>query len=41
VDLGKEGGRSGGNILFEGSPENLINCAESYTGKYLKEELKG
>jgi excinuclease ABC subunit A len=40
VDLGKEGGRSGGNILFEGSPEKLIECKESYTGKYLKEELQ-
>jgi excinuclease ABC subunit A len=40
VDLGKEGGKAGGNILFEGSPEKLTQCSESYTGKYLKEELK-
>jgi excinuclease ABC subunit A len=40
VDLGKEGGKAGGNILFEGSPEKLAECSESYTGKYLKEELK-
>jgi excinuclease ABC subunit A len=40
IDLGKEGGRSGGNILFSGSPEELISCTESYTGKYLKEELQ-
>lgn len=40
VDLGKEGGRAGGNILFEGPPEELAECSESYTGKYLKEELK-
>ena len=40
VDLGKEGGKEGGNILFEGSPEKLAECSESYTGKYLKEELK-
>ena len=40
VDLGKEGGKAGGNILFEGSPEKLTECSESYTGKYLKEELK-
>jgi len=39
VDLGKEGGKAGGNILFEGSPEKLAECSESYTGKYLKEEL--
>jgi len=40
IDLGKEGGRSGGNILFSGSPEELAECSESYTGKYLKEELQ-
>jgi excinuclease ABC subunit A len=40
VDLGKEGGKAGGNIIFEGSPENLAMCSESYTGKYLKPELK-
>jgi excinuclease ABC subunit A len=40
IDLGMEGGRGGGNILFEGSPEKLAECAQSYTGKYLKEELK-
>lgn len=40
VDLGREGGKAGGNVLFEGSPEKLTECSESYTGKYLKEELK-
>jgi excinuclease ABC subunit A len=40
IDLGKEGGKAGGNILFSGSPEKLIECSESYTGKYLKSELK-
>ena len=40
VDLGKEGGRSGGNILFSGTPEKLIRCKDSYTGKYLKQELE-
>jgi excinuclease ABC subunit A len=40
VDLGKEGGKAGGNVIFEGSPEKLAECSESYTGKYLKEELK-
>jgi excinuclease ABC subunit A len=39
VDLGKEGGRAGGKILFSGTPEMLLKCKESYTGKYLKEEL--
>ena len=40
VDLGKEGGRSGGNIIYSGTPEKLIKVKESYTGKYLREELK-
>ena len=40
VDLGKEGGKAGGNIIFSGSPEELVACKESYTGKYLKTELK-
>jgi excinuclease ABC subunit A len=40
VDLGKEGGKAGGNIIFSGSPEKLAECSESYTGKYLKPELK-
>jgi excinuclease ABC subunit A len=40
IDLGKEGGKQGGNVIFAGSPEKLIECKDSYTGKYLKPELK-
>jgi excinuclease UvrABC ATPase subunit len=40
IDLGPEGGSKGGQILFEGTPENLIKCTRSYTGQYLKEILK-
>jgi excinuclease ABC subunit A len=40
VDLGKEGGKAGGDVVFMGSPEELIECADSYTGKYLRAELK-
>jgi excinuclease ABC subunit A len=40
IDLGKEGGKAGGNILFSGSPEKLTRCKQSYTGKYLEPELK-
>jgi excinuclease ABC subunit A len=40
VDIGKEGGKAGGNIVFSGPPEKLVGCSESYTGKYLKTELK-
>ena len=39
IDLGPEGGNGGGALVFCGTPENLINCKESYTGKYLKEKL--
>lgn len=40
IDLGPEGGDSGGAIVFEGTPEGLAACKTSYTGKYLKEKLK-
>ena len=36
IDLGPEGGKNGGEVLFEGVPENLLNCEKSYTGKCLK-----
>lgn len=35
IDLGPEGGDKGGNIVFEGLPQDIINCEASYTGKYL------
>jgi excinuclease ABC subunit A len=41
IDIGPEGGDGGGMVLFEGTPEGLIQCKESHTGFYLKEELKG
>ena len=39
IDLGKEGGKEGGNLIFSGSPERLAECTESYTGLFLKAEL--
>lgn len=39
IDLGPEGGSQGGNIVFEGTPEELAAYEGSYTGKYLKEKL--
>ncbi|MFA6829397.1 MAG: excinuclease ABC subunit UvrA [Bacilli bacterium] len=39
IDLGPEGGDKGGTLVFEGSPDELINCQSSYTGYYLKREL--
>jgi len=40
IDLGPEGGDGGGRILFEGVPEDLAKNKESFTAKFLKEELK-
>ena len=40
IDLGPEGGDGGGNIVFSGTPEEIINCPQSYTGKYLKSYLQ-
>lgn len=39
IDLGPEGGQRGGRILVEGTPEEIIGNTESYTVKYLKDEL--
>lgn len=39
IDLGPEGGDNGGNIVFEGTPEEIISCNSSYTGKYLSEKI--
>lgn len=39
IDLGLEGGKNGGNLIFEGTPEELIKNKNSYTAKYLKEKL--
>lgn len=40
IDLGPEGGEAGGKILFEGTPEQLIENEESFTAAFLKTELK-
>jgi excinuclease ABC subunit A len=40
IDLGPEGGRGGGKIIFAGTPEELTKCKKSYTGKYLGPELR-
>lgn len=36
IDLGPEGGNGGGQVIFEGTPEEIIKCKESYTGQYLQ-----
>ena len=40
ADLGREGGKGGGDIVFTGTPEEMIKCEQSYTGIFLKEELE-
>jgi excinuclease ABC subunit A len=40
IDLGPDGGDRGGNLIVAGTPEQVANCKESITGKYLKELLK-
>ena len=40
VDLGPEGGHRGGEILAEGTPEQVMKVKGSYTGKYLKEHMQ-
>ena len=39
IDLGPEGGDKGGFIVCEGTPEEVAECKESYTGKFLKKLL--
>ena len=40
IDLGKEGGNKGGELIFQGLPEDIVNCKESATGQFLKEKFK-
>lgn len=41
IDLGREGGKDGGDIVFSGTPEMIVKCRSSYTGLFLEPELKG
>ncbi len=40
IDIGKEGGHKGGQLICNGTPEKIVKCKNSYTAKYLKKELK-
>ncbi len=40
IDMGPDGGRGGGRLLFEGTPEGLAQSGVGYTSKYLKEVLE-
>ena len=39
IDLGPEGGEKGGNLVVAGTPEEVAQCAASYTGQFLREKL--
>jgi excinuclease ABC subunit A len=39
IDLGPEGGDGGGEILFEGPPEKMLNAKRSFTARFLKDEM--
>ena len=40
IDLGPEGGDEGGEVVFAGTPEELVKCERSYTGQFLKPLLE-
>ena len=40
IDIGKEGGENGGNVIFQGAPEDAVKCPDSYTGRYLEKYLR-
>ncbi|MBO4484072.1 MAG: excinuclease ABC subunit UvrA [Lachnospiraceae bacterium] len=40
IDLGPEGGDGGGTVIATGTPEEVMKCKESYTGQYLKLQMK-
>lgn len=39
IDMGPEGGKQGGEVLFQGVPEDLVNCNTSHTAVYLKNAI--
>ena len=39
IDIGYEGGKGGGEIIAQGTPEHLIKDKKSYTAKFLKKEI--
>lgn len=40
IDLGPDAGENGGTVVFTGVPEELVNCAQSHTGHYLKKKFR-
>lgn len=40
IDMGPEGGDRGGTVIAKGTPEEVAQCPESYTGMYVKKYLE-
>ena len=40
IDMGPEGGSKGGTVIAKGTPEEVAECKQSYTGKYIKQKLE-
>ena len=40
IDLGPEGGENGGYVVFEGTPEDIIKCEASHTGRFLRKKIE-
>ena len=40
IDIGPEGGQAGGNLVFEGTPEEMVKHADTYTAQFLRHYLK-
>ena len=39
IDMGPEGGDGGGTVIVQGTPEEVADCPQSYTGKYIRAML--
>ncbi len=39
IDMGPDAGENGGQIVTTGTPEDIVMCDESYTGKYLRKYM--
>jgi excinuclease ABC subunit A len=40
IDIGPEGGKNGGTVLYQGEPKKMFSIKESFTAPYIKEEYK-
>ena len=40
IDMGPEGGRAGGEIVFEGTPEEMKDCQKGYTAEFVRKILE-